>query len=100
MLGGRYFLGDDSTHLSLFIELKGRVNGYLVSKCKIVNDSEYANFESKLAKWQEALKNTLIFKSNVNTQSSILEAGSIALEIYLTVRGVLTLIENKKLFVN
>lgn len=56
ILGGKYFLGNDNTPVNLMIELDRRVDGYMISKCKLVSDSEYATFESKLFKWKEALK--------------------------------------------
>ncbi len=56
MLGGKYYLGQDETPVNLIIELTGKMEGYLIAECKVVNDEEYASFEYNISKWKDALK--------------------------------------------
>jgi len=56
-LGGQYLLGPSKTPVNVIIKLEGKKDGYLISEASLVSDKEYAEFNSKLEKWRDALRN-------------------------------------------
>ena len=53
-LGGKYKISSNN-QLKILIKLKGEKNGYLVDKCWIASDEEFAEFENHLNKWRNSL---------------------------------------------
>ena len=50
-LGGKYKL-NSSEEVNVLINLVGESSGYLIDKCWIASDAEYAKFEEQLRDWQ------------------------------------------------
>jgi len=53
-LGGKYKLSSNKQQ-KILIKLKGEKSGYLVDKCWIASDEEFAEFENHLNKWRNSL---------------------------------------------
>jgi hypothetical protein len=56
MLGGMYYIGNDSAPSKVLIRLEGSQTGYIVKRCWVATNDEYKKFEEKLAQWQSALQ--------------------------------------------
>lgn len=54
-LGGTYLVGAGKTPVKVLVELKGNPNGYLVHRCAVVEDAEYARFQADLDRWRTRL---------------------------------------------
>ncbi len=55
ILGGKYTIGDDKKIVNVLINLTSSTNGYTVSKCRLVTDSEYASYLSLMNTWKQVL---------------------------------------------
>jgi hypothetical protein len=55
-LGGKYRFGTNKTPINILVNLKGEEYGYVVDRCLVVSDSEYAEFQQKLTDWQKVLQ--------------------------------------------
>lgn len=55
ILGGRYYIGDDSQPSNILVELRGSKNGYTIKNAKIASQTEYSSFLQELSKWQDTL---------------------------------------------
>lgn len=53
-LGDIYQLSDNE-QIKILIKLKGEKNGYLVNKCWVATDEDFAEFEMNLKKWRDSL---------------------------------------------
>ena len=42
--------------VNIIVEMNGESKGYRISKCWIVTDEEFAEFETKLENWNSALR--------------------------------------------
>lgn len=56
LLGGEYLLGPSKKPVNVLIELAGRTEGYYISKCWLASDTEYADFEGKISRWKETVR--------------------------------------------
>lgn len=55
-LGGRYLLGPTRSPVNVLIDLQGAASGYVITECRVVDDNEYATFQSSLNLWKDALE--------------------------------------------
>ena len=55
ILGGRYYIGDDSQPSNILVELRGSKSGYTIKNAKIASQTEYGIFLQDLSKWQNTL---------------------------------------------
>jgi hypothetical protein len=54
-LGGQYRLGPGGKQTNVLIKLSGKVEGYYVDACWIATDQQYAEFQQRFSRWQNAL---------------------------------------------
>lgn len=55
MIGGQYLLGPHRQPINVLIKLSSRSAGYIVDGCWVATDEQYAQFQEKLSRWQNAL---------------------------------------------
>lgn len=58
---GRYYLGNDTTPVNVFIELKGTPSSYIISRARLINDNDYAVLTKVYVDWVNSLKNYFNF---------------------------------------
>ncbi len=56
MLGRQYLLGPEQRPVNVLVKLTGHSQGYLVEKCWLATDDEYAAFEGELMDWRQLLE--------------------------------------------
>lgn len=58
---GRYYLGNDTTPVNVFIELKGTPSSYVIRRARLINDNDYAALTKVYVDWVNSLKNYFNF---------------------------------------
>jgi len=56
VLGGKYTLGENSQPVNVLITLKANSTGYIITLCRLVSDEVYKQYENRLEKWKQTLK--------------------------------------------
>ncbi len=56
LLGGEYYIGDSNKEYKILIKLKGESSGYIIEKCWIASDEEYQDYQEKIMRWKDFLK--------------------------------------------
>lgn len=59
VLGGKYLLGGDTTPVNILISLEDSPAGYMINRCRVVTDADYAKFTQRLEAWKMAISGAL-----------------------------------------